>query len=32
MNTKTGKKIAEDRHVFMEKFLEEFYAEWKGEK
>ena len=32
MNTKTGKKIAKDRHVFMEVFLEQFYSEWKGEK
>ncbi|HVZ96701.1 MAG TPA: HD domain-containing protein [Chitinophagaceae bacterium] len=32
MNTESGKKIAEARHVFMEKFLEEFYAEWNGEK
>ncbi|SDW24194.1 HD domain-containing protein [Aequorivita viscosa] len=32
MNTKTGRKIAEERHMFMETFLEQFYAEWKGEK
>ena len=32
MNTETGKKIAEDRHKFMELFLSQFYAEWKGEK
>ena len=30
MNTGTGKKMAEERHLFMEKFLEQFYAEWKG--
>jgi uncharacterized protein len=32
MNTATGKKIAESRHQYMEGFLEQFYAEWKGEK
>lgn len=30
MNTKTGKKIAEQRHVFMEQFLAQFYQEWNG--
>lgn len=30
MNTKTGKKLAEDRHIFMEKYLEEFHKEWEG--
>lgn len=28
MNTKTGRRIAEERHRFMELFLEQFYAEW----
>jgi uncharacterized protein len=32
MNTSTGKKLAEDRHRFMEVFLAQFYAEWDGEK
>jgi len=32
MNTKTGKQIAEKRHQFMEIFLDQFYAEWDGEK
>jgi uncharacterized protein len=32
MNTKTGKRIAADRHRYMEQFLEQFYAEWNGEK
>lgn len=32
MNTKTGKKIAAERHQFMEQFLAQFYAEWEGEK
>lgn len=32
MNTQTGKQIAQKRHDFMEQFLEQFYAEWEGEK
>jgi uncharacterized protein len=32
MNTASGKKIAEERHLFMETFLSQFYAEWEGEK
>ena len=32
MNTKTGKKIAYQRHQFMELYLNQFYAEWNGEK
>lgn len=32
MNTKTGKRIAAARHRFLEQYLKEFYAEWKGEK
>lgn len=31
-NTKTGRKIAEGRHKYMEGFLAQFYAEWDGEK
>lgn len=31
MNTETGKKLAEQRHQFMERFLSQFYAEWDGE-
>ncbi len=31
MNTQTGKMMAEQRHQFMELFLEEFYKEWEGE-
>lgn len=31
MNTPTGKKLAEQRHQFMEHFLAQFYAEWDGE-
>jgi len=30
MNTKTGHKLAENRHRYMEGFLEQFYAEWNG--
>jgi uncharacterized protein len=32
MNTPTGKKIAEARHVYMQNFLSQFYAEWEGER
>ena len=32
MNTETGKKLAQERHRFMELFLSQFYAEWEGEK
>lgn len=28
MNTKTGKILADDRHRFMEGFLDQFYKEW----
>lgn len=30
MNTESGKKLAEERHKFMELFLTQFYAEWDG--
>ncbi len=30
MNTKTGKKMARERHRFLEAYLKEFFAEWKG--
>lgn len=32
MNTETGKKIAEQRHTYMEGFLKQFYDEWSGRK
>lgn len=32
MNTKTGRRIASNRHTYMEGFLKQFYAEWEGEK
>jgi len=31
INTRTGKKIAEERHKFIEQYLERFIKEWKGE-
>ena len=31
MNTETGKQIAEKRHVYMQNFLSQFYAEWEGQ-
>lgn len=30
MNTKTGRQIAQERHLFMEKFLNQFYQEIEG--
>ena len=32
MNTASGKKIAEERHQYMETFLQQFYSEWNGLK
>ena len=32
MNTTSGKKIAEERHQYMETFLQQFYDEWNGLK
>jgi len=32
MNTKTGQRIAADRHDYMVVFLDQFYGEWNGEK
>lgn len=32
MKTDTGKRIAEGRHAYMERFLEQFFAEWNGER
>lgn len=31
MNTQTAKEIAEERHGFMEKYLDRFLLEWKGD-
>jgi uncharacterized protein len=30
MNTATGRKMAEERHRFMECYLEQFFKEWEG--
>jgi uncharacterized protein len=32
MNTMEGKKIAENRHQFLQLFLDKFLAEWQGER
>lgn len=31
MHTETARKLAAERHQFMEQFLSRFYAEWEGE-
>ena len=31
MNTQTGKRIAQERHLYMQDFLAQFYKEWNGE-
>ena len=30
MKTMTGKRLAAERHIFMEKYLDQFYKEWNG--
>ncbi|MDC6383739.1 HD domain-containing protein [Flagellimonas taeanensis] len=32
MNTETGKKMAQERHLFMLDYLERFYNEWNGKE
>jgi len=32
MHTVTGRQLAENRHDFMVTYLEQFYAEWRGDK
>jgi len=31
IHTETGKRLAEERHLFMEHFLKQFFKEWNGE-
>ena len=32
MNTETGRKMAEERHRYMDDYLKEFFDEWEGRK
>lgn len=32
MNTAEGQRIAEGRHAYMEEFLAQFHAEWRGDR
>lgn len=32
MNTETARKMAQERHDFMEQYLAQFYAEWDGKR
>ena len=32
LHTNTAKRLANDRHLFMEAFLDEFFKEWNGQK
>ncbi len=32
MNTEYGKQLAEQRHIYMEQYLEQFYGEWDGSR
>lgn len=32
MNTTTGKRLAAQRHAFMESYIEQFYQEWEGHR
>ena len=32
MNTKTAQELAKRRHAFMEAYLEQFFAEWDGQR
>ena len=32
MNTETGKKLAQKRHEFMVRYLDQFFEEWNGKQ
>lgn len=32
MNTKEGKRIAKERHLYMKEFVKQFLAEWEGKR
>ena len=32
MNTPTGRRLAAERHRFLEQYLEQFFAEWEGRR
>jgi uncharacterized protein len=32
MQTETGRQLAEERHIYMEGYLQEFFAEWEGKR
>ena len=32
MNTETAKALAEERHLFLQQFLDQFFAEWNGDR
>ena len=32
MNTETGRRMAQQRHLFMEQYLEQFFKEWDGKE
>jgi uncharacterized protein len=32
INTQTAKSLAEQRHMFLENYLEEFMSEWNGNR
>jgi len=32
MNTESARRIADERHKYMENFLEQFHHEWNGER
>lgn len=32
MNTASGKRLAAERHAYLERFLEQFLAEWEGQR